>query len=249
MCRYSRFLAEGGSSPLARGTHAAVWFGISGERLIPARAGNTSEVFSVQKASAAHPRSRGEHFITTQIRIDFVGSSPLARGTLSHLPAIRIVNRLIPARAGNTRNGLGVVKSTSAHPRSRGEHHFLCDVHHVDNGSSPLARGTPHSTKPASVSVAAHPRSRGEHFKVHHHGICHRGSSPLARGTQPLRRAPILHHRLIPARAGNTLTSPLPPAMPSAHPRSRGEHREEFSRAVATYGSSPLARGTHQVPG
>ena len=70
-----------GSSPLARGTllNAAP---VNGDpRLIPARAGNTYGERVAGTPESAHPRSRGEHFITTQIRIDFVGSSPLARGT------------------------------------------------------------------------------------------------------------------------------------------------------------------------
>ena len=53
---------------------------------------------------AAHPRSRGEHSSFMSFSQAARGSSPLARGTLSHLPAISIINRLIPARAGNTVN-------------------------------------------------------------------------------------------------------------------------------------------------
>ena len=52
---------------------------------------------------AAHPRSRGEHLQLDQLRTLTRGSSPLARGTLSaHEDEVR-ARRLIPARAGNTR--------------------------------------------------------------------------------------------------------------------------------------------------
>ena len=55
-------------------------------RLIPARAGNTEKGVAVTSCFWAHPRSRGEHeheFIPPE---DGLGSSPLARGTLSLTP-------------------------------------------------------------------------------------------------------------------------------------------------------------------
>ena len=52
------------------------------------------------------------------------------------------------------------------------------------------------------------------------------GSSPLARGTQAYASETPGVRRLIPARAGNTSTSYVEKAPGSAHPRSRGEHRD-----------------------
>ena len=51
--------------------------------------------------------------------------------------------RLIPARAGNTVLGYIGDGKTSAHPRSRGEHHEEIENGRAYGGSSPLARGTP----------------------------------------------------------------------------------------------------------
>ena len=53
--------------------------------------------------------------------------------------------RLIPARAGNISAMMECLDSMSAHPRSRGEHHFHAPRSSPSNGSSPLARGTFHA--------------------------------------------------------------------------------------------------------
>ena len=92
---------------------------------------------------------------------------------------------------------------------------------------------------------SAHPRSRGEHFFKRPGGIFHAGSSPLARGTLHERRRVRKLHRLIPARAGNTISMSKTPGGGLAHPRSRGEHLDSLVACLHQVGSSPLARGTH----
>ena len=135
------------------------------------------------------------------------------------------------------------------------------------DGSSPLARGTrpccrlvlggvrliparagntPKAPRPRPAAPA-HPRSRGEHACHVFGGEADTGSSPLARGTQiswdSRRRA----NRLIPARAGNTVSVVRLRRERTAHPRSRGEHTIEEDVEYHESGSSPLARGTHQA--
>ena len=113
-----------GSSPLARGTRRPPRRTHSRARLIPARAGNTCSRLSSRFGSAAHPRSRGEHFGLSRSRLTRTGSSPLARGTPRvHLQALPN-RRLIPARAGNTRRPAPPPLKSPAHPRSRGDHEF-----------------------------------------------------------------------------------------------------------------------------
>ena len=73
------------------------------------------------------------------------GSSPLARGTRQDPQVYHQRGRLIPARAGNTHENRQCLGSSSAHPRSRGEHSLIDD----DFAAYALS--------------AAHPRSRGEH--------------------------------------------------------------------------------------
>ena len=136
----------------------------------------------------------------------------------------------------------------------------------LEEGSSPLARGTRHGGSdhaetrgliPAragnttlrhlvSNSDRAHPRSRGEHCPSLPYKLCSQGSSPLARGTRFGGRIVSVFLGLIPARAGNTLTCCWYFFSARAHPRSRGEHARSSSTRVTTQGSSPLARGTPQ---
>ena len=73
------------------------------------------------------------------------------------------------------------------------------------------------------------------------------GSSPLARGTPAPTPVWYVCSRLIPARAGNTSSLNGACALPTAHPRSRGEHSLRENHAAIVPGSSPLARGTPGV--
>ena len=131
-----------GSSPLARGTPwrfrpvGGLW------RLIPARAGNTYRTVRGCCGCTAHPRSRGEHELTTMTTNKQTGSSPLARGTPHTRINARSHTRLIPARAGNTYVNIMPELLTPAHPRSRGEHEPRGSKSEKFTGSSPLARGT-----------------------------------------------------------------------------------------------------------
>mgnify|MGYP000941811562 CR=1 FL=1 len=256
-----------GSSPLARGTQLLISAVIDRCRLIPARAGNTGGRKSRAPGTAAHPRSRGEHIPRPAAVSTSGGSSPLARGTLVYGGTVGLVERLIPARAGNTGSWGLPASWRSAHPRSRGEHFGFRKYPLRWSGSSPLARGTlpatdayinawrliparAGNTRRINSSIrwhAAHPRSRGEHSKQTRQHPQQSGSSPLARGTpRPLlRRRPRL--LLIPARAGNTEQLSRRTANRPAHPRSRGEHIKSVTDAIGSVGSSPLARGTQSV--
>ena len=172
-------------------------------RLIPARAGNiVCARFEVCRC-AAHPRSRGEHFVFTEPKSGALGSSPLARGTSENRTDNIRNRRLIPARAGNMHASGHDTPPRSAHPRSRGEHSVSLLIEHPSYGSSPLARGTCvagfsterqvrliparagniHSNSCYPSMRTAHPRSRGEHTRLLVPVFLLSGSSPLARGT------------------------------------------------------------------
>ncbi len=111
----------------------------------------------------------------------------------------------------------------------------------------PARAGSTPWPSPSRSSRRDHPRSRGEHRD----GVVDRmsvgGSSPLARGAHPGRRHPRGRRGIIPARAGSTVIRPSPPPMRGDHPRSRGEHWTIRPSAVVAFGSSPLARGAHDV--
>ena len=131
-----------GSSPLARGTHVARLVHPAARGLIPARAGNTFLIRRRRNGIGAHPRSRGEHRLATDSNGQYLGSSPLARGTRRLRGSAGHDRGLIPARAGNTYSDRFPCKSGGAHPRSRGEHQKLGYPLGERSGSSPLARGT-----------------------------------------------------------------------------------------------------------
>ncbi len=150
----------------------------------------------------------------------------------------------------------------------RGEHVVCTSSSARSGGSSPLARGTRPAVGPSPPTRTVHPRWRGEH------GPCVAplpntdGSSPLARGILGEQTGVLLGGRFIPADAGNTARCPCRSSRLAVHPRWRGEHDAAHRRAVhqrrfipaaagntgesftlsqAFYGSSPLARGTHQA--
>ena len=135
--------ADGGSSPLARGTLADTYEDDRRIRIIPARAGNTPKSLTVDAVRADHPRSRGEHLTICHQEVETVGSSPLARGTRGQVLRYAGRSRIIPARAGNTAVGRPAIHQRPDHPRSRGEHKKDIAENSYANGSSPLARGTP----------------------------------------------------------------------------------------------------------
>ena len=193
------------------------------------------------------------------------GSSPLARGTRPSHGLRHPRGRFIPARAGNTWARASSAAVVPVHPRSRGEHSRSWLWKGVEDGSSPLARGTHGSIRslrgrvrfiparagntPAPCCPArprtVHPRSRGEHFGIGWPKSLLNGSSPLARGTRRRRQAHPDGLRFIPARAGNTPTPRSRPCAGTVHPRSRGEHAGSSGMRACSTGSSPLARGTH----
>ena len=215
-----------GSSPLARGTLLLLCLCSLCGGLIPARAGNTHSGCKSSNNSWAHPRSRGEHPPETEAPDLTKGSSPLARGTphqaLAGLPALG----LIPARAGNTHPRRGRCRPSRAHPRSRGEHRPCQRHQRPQQGSSPLARGTPSVSGVGRDFLGLIPARAGNTrgCELAEAARWVGGSSPLARGTQRRRSSKWKHGGLIPARAGNTQRSCFIKNAFRAHPRSRGEH-------------------------
>ena len=216
-----------GSSPLARGLRRTVVGRGPPPRIIPARAGFTTRPGTGASSSADHPRSRGVYRALTFARDSSLGSSPLARGLLGLPEPEEGVVRIIPARAGFTSmTGLPVVACTD-HPRSRGVYGRWALARAGPLGSSPLARGLRLLGIPWSLArgiiparagftggqhpevgdVADHPRSRGVYQFPQMSMEPHLGSSPLARGLPQLVVLGGPLDRIIPARAGFTLTA------------------------------------------
>ena len=93
-----------GSSPLSRGIRGSRCTSRQPRGIIPALAGNTHVLFSVENAAADHPRSRGEYTCQVRKQNSTSGSSPLSRGIHGAGPKLENRTRIIPALAGNTQS-------------------------------------------------------------------------------------------------------------------------------------------------
>ena len=241
----------------------------SGNRIIPALAGNTGGLVVLYWDGRDHPRSRGEYCRQRCATYCPDGSSPLSRGIRGLNAPVQLPPRIIPALAGNTASGNRPKSSRPDHPRSRGEYaRRRAHVHRL-KGSSPLSRGircrqgevaqvsriipalagNTHIAEPEYRGKRDHPRSRGEYFPSK--AVCRRfrGSSPLSRG---ILGGSFRHRhglRIIPALAGNTPPRRSMSSSPRDHPRSRGEYRHRGERDLIMAGSSPLSRGIRTPAG
>ena len=214
-----------GSSPHSRGTSFLPGDRAVDRRFIPALAGNIPSTPGRTCTWSVHPRTRGEHLIsTTQKRLSN-GSSPHSRGTYVIQRHIDGIARFIPALAGNIACQGGEGERVSVHPRTRGEHKLIIHYVLLTIGSSPHSRGTFASLLPVSLvdrfipalagniggrhsprpRAPVHPRTRGEHCRLLSLCSCAAGSSPHSRGTFVIRGFRRLPGRFIPALAGNIL--------------------------------------------
>ena len=132
-----------GSSPLSRGILGGLSQMASGNRIIPALAGNTSLLVVGCILCRDHPRSRGEYHKKWPFFPRPYGSSPLSRGIPNHPPSAARTCRIIPALAGNTATRHATHAPERDHPRSRGEYDYLASNKNQLAGSSPLSRGIP----------------------------------------------------------------------------------------------------------
>ena len=131
----------GGSSPLARGLPVCRMVVTVRVRIIPARAGFTGRFRQRRRRTWDHPRSRGVYRSPRGHARRAAGSSPLARGLLSHHVYPALAGRIIPARAGFTSTWASVAIIQADHPRSRGVYVRALRNQMRSRGSSPLARG------------------------------------------------------------------------------------------------------------
>ena len=189
-----------------------------------------------------NPPWGGEHTPLQFGADDGCGSSPRGRGTLIHDDAVRLHNRFIPARAGNTVYRQLSVVSTTVHPRAGGEHNSLPRMVRNPHGSSPRGRGTQlqsgasfgpgrfiparagntHRRRRSSIRSPVHPRAGGEHSWSNLSWLACGGSSPRGRGTLRDAGRGDADRRFIPARAGNTRRPQMRRHCPTVHPRAGG---------------------------
>ena len=173
------------------------------------------------------------------------GSSPRVRGKPRPASSPQSASRLIPARAGKTRQGAGEGAGVGAHPRVCGENSAADSFVRLTTGSSPRVRGklreeglgaddrgliptcagkTP-GCGGAVVEGWAHPRVCGENAGVWGRRCGGLGSSPRVRGKQHVIPSLVAAGRLIPACAGKTVVPFLGLVSSAAHPRVCGENQ------------------------
>ena len=92
---------KNGSSPPARGTSRWRLSPCPALRFIPTSAGNIGISLPSWMAEPVHPHQRGEHQGLKRLLMKTNGSSPPARGTLTHTQGSQPVVRFIPTSAGN----------------------------------------------------------------------------------------------------------------------------------------------------
>ena len=194
-------------------------------RIIPARAGFTGMAPTRLFPDRDHPRSRGVYGDLVDRLRAAGGSSPLARGLLDRRWHDEALRRIIPARAGFTRQPKMRRRTHSDHPRSRGVYDDDFKTAGDLLGSSPLARGLPARSPRARGAIGIiparagftpkrgteneqdqdHPRSRGVYATASASLSGAVGSSPLARGLHDARGLRLHLRGIIPARAGFTV--------------------------------------------
>ena len=171
--------------------------------------------------------------------------------------------QLIPAWAGKTGSITSNASDPKAHPRMGGENGGCTRAGVTTSGSSPRGRGKrsrrihlgrqrrlipawagkTESAAAGSPCWAAHPRVGGENA----HGLggteYPEGSSPRGRGKRERSRRGGAGWRLIPARAGKTITRTSSRSRRRAHPRAGGENGTLAVQDLSATGSSPRGRG------
>ena len=115
-------LAHSGPSPRVQGTLLRHGDRPPVDRSIPARAGNTAMRRPESRRPTVHPRACREHPDIQGGQLGVHGPSPRVQGTLAHGGGGEVIDRSIPARAGNTGAACGRFNALSVHPRACREH-------------------------------------------------------------------------------------------------------------------------------
>ena len=256
-----------GLSPRTRGTASTRPDASLPVRFIPANAGNRRSMWRMASLMPVYPRERGEQDCWTLSRASDFGLSPRTRGTGSRCGPNYLVQRFIPANAGNSEEAERQDRPRPVYPRERGEQFRRLLLLSASFGLSPRTRGTVFHELfprlriwfiPANAgnrferigepgSFPVYPRERGEQFLTNDVGFMVAGLSPRTRGTERTCSGFRFCRRFIPANAGNsylliTLDNGL-----TVYPRERGEQIVHVKSGRPPAGLSPRTRGTEWI--
>ena len=140
---------------------------------------------------------------------------------------------------GCTRAG---VTTSGSSPRGRGKRNQPRRAHPAGRLIPARAGKTSHGPDHRLASTA-HPRAGGENDHENILTIPQKGSSPRGRGKRRMVLTTGWPVRLIPARAGKTITRTSSRSRRRAHPRAGGENGTLAVQDLSATGSSPRGRG------
>ena len=183
MANLETFYRAVGSSPRTRGTASRVPFPRVLHRFIPAHAGNSHSLSWPRFSRPVHPRARGEQAGWAVAGGCQAGSSPRTRGTAAVHCLNEVVERFIPAHAGNRSTRPRAPACWPVHPRARGEQPDPRPPDHGDRGSSPRTRGTESSFATSTGIFRFIPAHAGNRSRVPFPLVPH-PVHPRARGEQ-----------------------------------------------------------------
>ena len=90
-----------GSPPHAWGTEVETQGVPAIQRITPTRVGNGRAEIRAGVAVADHPHTRGERYLSRVLMFTCIGSPPHAWGTVAHVAAHDVRQRITPTRVGN----------------------------------------------------------------------------------------------------------------------------------------------------
>ena len=197
--------------------------GVVVDRFIPAGAGNRGVNPARIHATPVHPRGCGEQRGVALTEPDQIGSSPRVRGTAVLLTVLGVLDRFIPAGAGNRSQQAPCSSAPTVHPRGCGEQIEKRSRTYGKVGSSPRVRGTAAGVVghdllrrfiPAGAGNRLKPTNRRPKRAVHPRGCGEQGRNGKLKATDL---------RFIPAGAGNRCSGCAGAARATVHPRGCGE--------------------------
>ena len=133
--------ASVGSSPRMRGKRCDPSPRRRPRRIIPAHAGQTSQLEHSVYSPADHPRACGANVSSDGMLSRCTGSSPRMRGKPALHSRAGVGHRIIPAHAGQTIGSAGLTGWNADHPRACGANVGDTSIEAFTNGSSPRMRG------------------------------------------------------------------------------------------------------------
>ena len=256
-----------GSPPRARGAGGPAGQGAPVAGITPACAGSSGRRFHNGRRGRDHPRVRGEQGLPLPPGARPVGSPPRARGAGAQRRHPEGLQRITPACAGSSPQGMTQPNRLTDHPRVRGEQATNGAAAWGQSGSPPRARGAEPSTSgrspgegitpacagsrgdviSADTGAADHPRVRGEQNPGGGRNGYTIGSPPRARGAERLHRRHDRRRGITPACAGSRLVVVGVVYLCWDHPRVRGEQSPAAASRPGSSGSPPRARGAGPV--